>query len=102
MAQESGDKIAGDKIAISYSLDGFAALAVRRGEPELAAKLAGAAEHLRETINFSISEPADRRFRDACLGSLHALLSEKAFSKAYDEGRKLKLEEAIALALRDK
>jgi tetratricopeptide (TPR) repeat protein len=102
MAQESGDKIAGDKIAISYSLDGFAALAVRRGEPELAAKLAGAAEQLRETINFNISEPAERRFRDACLGSLHALLSEEAFSKAYDEGRKLKLEEAIALALRDK
>jgi hypothetical protein len=66
----------------------------------LAAKLAGAAERLRETINFNISEPAERRFRDACLGSLHTLLSGDAFSKAYEEGRKLQLEEAIALALR--
>jgi non-specific serine/threonine protein kinase len=102
LARESGDKIAGDKIAISYSLDGFAALAVERGESELAAKLAGAAERVREKINFNISEPAERRFRDACLRFLHDMLPEDAFTEAYAQGRKLKLEDAIRLALGDK
>ena len=94
-------KIVGDKIAISYSLDGLAALAVRRGETELAAKLAGAAEHLRESINYNV-EPAERRFRDAYLASLRTALSEDDFSRAYGQGRKLKLEECVALALGQK
>jgi predicted ATPase/serine/threonine protein kinase len=98
MAQELGDKIVGDKIAISYALDGFGALAVRRGELDLAARLAGAAEHLRESIEYNI-EPAERRFRDAYLAPLRAVLSKEAFSTAFVQGRKLKLDEAVALAL---
>jgi hypothetical protein len=98
MAQELGNKIVGDKIAISYALDGFGALAVRRGESALAAMLAGAAEHLRESIKYNI-EPAERRFRDAYLASLRVALSEGTFSTAYGKGRKLKLDEAVALAL---
>ena len=93
-----GDKVVGDKVAISYALDGFAALAVRRGESELAAGLAGAAEHLRESIKYNI-EAAERRFRDAYLASLCAVLDEAAFSAAYEQGHKLKLDEAIVLAL---
>jgi tetratricopeptide (TPR) repeat protein len=100
MARESGDNIVGDRIAVSYALDGFAALAVRRGESELAATLAGVAEQLRESINYNI-EPAERRFRDAYLASARAVLSEPIFSAAYSEGRKLKLDEAVALALRE-
>jgi tetratricopeptide (TPR) repeat protein len=100
-AWELGGKIAGDKIAISYALDGLAALAVVRGETELAAKLAGASEHLRESINYNI-EPAERRFRDAHLISLRSVLSEDDFSQAYEQGRKLGLDEGVALALRGK
>jgi predicted ATPase/DNA-binding winged helix-turn-helix (wHTH) protein len=98
MYRESGDQIIGDKITISYSLDGLAALAVLRGETELAAKLAGAADHLRESINYNV-EPAERRFRDAYMASLHTVLSEDDFSRAYGQGRTLKLEEGVALAL---
>ena len=94
----SGDKVIGNKIDLSYALDGFAALAVRRGEAELAAKLAGAAGHLRESIKYNI-EPAERRFRQAYLASLRALLPESAFSQAYRQGRKMRLDEAVALAL---
>jgi predicted ATPase len=98
MQKESGGQIVGDKISISYSLDGLAAHAVLHGETELAAKLAGAADHLRESINYNV-EPAERRFRDAYLASLHIVLSEDDFSRAYGQGRKLKLDESIALAL---
>ena len=93
MAQELGNRI-----AISYSLDGFAALAAESGESELAAKLAGAAEQLRETVGFEI-EPADRRFRESYLSRLRAALTESVFAAAYQQGRKLKTEEAIALVL---
>ena len=59
MAQELGDKI-----TVSYSLDGFAALAVKSGDTERAAQIASAAEHLRESLGFD-TDPAERRFRDA-------------------------------------
>ena len=98
MAQELGDKITGDKIAISYSLDGFAALAVYRGEAELGATLAGAAEQLRESMNFN-NEPAERRFRDHYLARIRAVLSKEAFSAGYEHGRKSKLDESVSLAL---
>jgi predicted ATPase/DNA-binding winged helix-turn-helix (wHTH) protein len=101
MALESDAKIAGDRIVISYSLDGFAALAVRRGEGKLAATLAGAAERLRESMNFNI-EAAERRFRETYVASLHAMLPADQFAAAYDEGRKLDLDESVALALREK
>jgi hypothetical protein len=39
----------------------------------------------------------DSRFRDACLSELKAKMDESDFSKFYEQGRKLKLEEAIAL-----
>ena len=71
MHRESGDEIIGGKIDISYSLDGLAALAVLRGETELAAKLAGAADQLRESMSYNI-EPAERRFRNTYLASLHS------------------------------
>ena len=101
MHRESGGEIVGDKISISYLLDGLAALAALRGETVLAATVAGAAEHLRESINYNV-EPAERRFRDAYMASLRPMLSEEDFSKAYGQGRKLKLEDCVALALREK
>jgi len=98
MLRESSGEIVGDKISVSYLLDGLAALAAQRGETELAATVAGGAEHLRESINYNV-EPAERRFRDAYMGALRTALSEEDFSRAYGQGRKLKLDECVALAL---
>jgi hypothetical protein len=98
MAQESDGRIAGDKVAISYSLDGFAALAVRSGKAEVAATLAGAAEHLRQSMKFNI-ESAEGRFRQAYLASIRAILQDNQFAAAYEQGCKLELDDSIALAL---
>jgi predicted ATPase len=98
MHRESGGGIVGDKISISYLLDGLAALAALRGETELAATVAGAAEYQRESINYNV-EPAERRFRDAYIASLRTMLSQEDFSRAYEQGRKLKLDECVSLAL---
>ena len=88
----------GDKIAVSWSLEGFAGLAAEGGKAELAARLSGAAKHLRESIGY-VLEPIDRRFRDAYLSKLRRALPETEFTAACEQGRKLKLDEAIALAL---
>ena len=80
------------------SLDGCAALAVSRDNAALAAQLAGAAEQLRHSFDYHI-EPAERRFREAYLQSTRAMLSETSFADAYAQGRSLKLDQAIALAL---
>ncbi len=101
MLREASGEIVGDKISISYLLDGFAALAALRGETELAATVAGAAEHLRESINYNV-EPAERRFRDAYMASLRTMLSDGDFSRAYGQGGKLKLDDCVALALGEK
>jgi predicted ATPase/DNA-binding winged helix-turn-helix (wHTH) protein len=98
MHRQGSGEIVGDKISISYLLDGFAALAALRGEAELAATVAGAAEHLRESINYNV-EPAERRFRNSYMASLRTTISEADFDRAYGHGRTLTLEECVALAL---
>lgn len=84
------------KNMIPLCLEGFAALALRRGEYGQAARLAGAAEHLREQIGYEM-EPADLRFRNAFLSELKTKIDETGFSEFYNQGRKLKLTEAIAV-----
>jgi predicted ATPase len=87
----------GDKITVSYSLDGFAAILLKEGDAAGAARLAGSAEYLRESLGFEM-EPAERRFRAAYLTEFN----RDNFAKAYQRGRNMKIEEAIELALNGK
>jgi predicted ATPase len=89
------------KSAISHALDGVAALATRHGDAESAAQLAGAAARLHESIGYRDSKTVDHLFRDAYLSTLRATTSDEAFAVAYERGRTLQLDEAIALALRE-
>jgi predicted ATPase/DNA-binding winged helix-turn-helix (wHTH) protein len=88
----------GDKFTLSYSLDGFAALAVKSGDAEQAMQLAGAAEHLRESLGFD-TEPAERRFREAYLAELSFAADQKSLTEAREQGRRLKIQKAVELAL---
>lgn len=90
----------GYKDRISFCLNGFAALAAKRGEWELAARLAGTAEHLREQIGYE-SKLADRQRRKAYLAELKTKMDEPDFAKLYEQGRKMKLEEAIMLCVKE-
>ncbi|MGI8641450.1 MAG: protein kinase domain-containing protein [Pyrinomonadaceae bacterium] len=90
----------GYKDRIFVCLDGFAALAAERENWKMSIQLAGAAEKLRETIGYE----AATQHRDFCLkylGKVRAALSEADFAKLYKQGRKLKLEEAVALCLEE-
>lgn len=84
----------GNKITLSHSLDGFAALAAEAKQLERAARLAGAAEKLRENIGYK-NEPAERAFRDSYVAFLKEKLLHETFLDAYQAGTKL---EAKALA----
>lgn len=66
----------------------------------------GVSEPLRDAVRVTardlrvariIIEAADRRFRDAYLAKLKTKMDETAFAKGCEQGRKLKLEEPVAL-----
>ena len=86
----------GHLVCISWSYDGFAALAVATKDLEKAAKLAGAADALRQSIGFEL-ETTDRLFRNYYLSKLCLLMKDEEFISASAQGRKLKMEEIIAL-----
>ncbi len=83
-------------MVLSYCFDGFAALNFKQTKLENAVKLSAAAEKLRESIGFVI-EKEERRFRDAYLTELKNKMDGADFPKFYEQGRKLKLDEAVAL-----
>ena len=82
----------GNKITISISLDGFAAIATRKKNYQRAITLANAAEQLRRSIGYEI-EPAENRFRAAYLTELEENRAASTPEKT------LELDEAIDLAL---
>ena len=86
----------GNKTMISCSLDGFAALAAACGNFEQSARIAGAAESLREAIGYE-PEPAEEIFREKYLSRTRAALAPADFTAAYESGRGLDLSESIAL-----
>ena len=88
----------GYKDRISFCLDAFAAIAAVRKEWKMAAQLAGAAEQLRKSIGCG-EDSSDRDFRHKYLEKVRGALGETAFSAAEEQGRKLRLDEAIKLAL---
>jgi non-specific serine/threonine protein kinase len=90
----------GDRALISCCLDGFAALAAERGELQHAAQRAGLAKQLCESIGYEM-EPAERRFRDTYTAKLKTKMNEADFTNLYEQGRKLKLEEAVSLCLEE-
>lgn len=86
----------GNKVNINDAINGFAALAEQRKQPELAAKLAGAAEKVCESIGFN-KEPAERQFCETYIAKVRAALDEKTFLAAFAQGRAMDLSEAVAI-----
>jgi tetratricopeptide (TPR) repeat protein len=89
----------GTKKQLALSLDGFAALAAKRGEWRRAARLAGAADALREASGYRL-QPTSRVFRDRYEAEVRAALGEEEFSAALAEGRAMRRSEAVSFALK--
>jgi predicted ATPase len=81
---ESGNRILFDRTEFAESLEGIADVAVRRGRPELAARLLGAVGALRPV---QVSRTRARRTALATESQVRAALSAEQFDAAYAEGR---------------
>jgi DNA-binding CsgD family transcriptional regulator len=86
----------GDQWAVAHCLDGFAGLFALQRQPSLAARLFGAADGLRERIEAGLP-PAFQAWRDRELPLARSALGDLAFEAAFAEGRRLTLDQALAL-----
>ena len=87
-----------DLLEFVYNLARLAAVFVDQGRAETAAQLLARSEALAEELG--VADPWwNTRRNEATLAALRRHLEVEAFERAWDEGRKLTLDEAVALAL---
>lgn len=87
----------GDRNAIAYCLEDYAGLAAGEGQAERSLRLAGAAAALRESIGAPLP-PAEQSALDALLAPARALLDTTQATVAWEHGRAMSFDDAIALA----
>jgi predicted ATPase/DNA-binding SARP family transcriptional activator len=88
----------GDALTTAYSLEDFAGLAGRQGQYARAARLLGAAEALAATMGRTLPV-ANRAEYERTVEAAHADLSAEAFAAAWEQGRTMTMDLAIAYAL---
>ena len=88
----------GNKQQIAANLEGLAGIAVTDARPDLAGRLLGAAELLREQIGAPVPE-IDRPTQQQDLARLRDALSSAGINAAWSEGRAMGLDAAIAEAV---
>jgi hypothetical protein len=86
--------------SIAYPLVGFAFLAAAQNQMERSTRLFGVAESLYPPLRFEMSS-RERAEHDQAIAAARAALGEDAFQAAYDEGKKMTLDEVVAYALEE-
>jgi len=81
-----------------FTLEGMAGLSVAVGKPEIATQLIGWADMVREKLS-DPRPPLEQADVDKIITACLIKMGEVAFSDAYDEGKKMSLDEAVAYAL---
>jgi len=84
----------GDQWSATVCLDTLAGVCARGRRPDVAARLLGSAEALRERLG-AVLPPAMSELRDRDLPLARAQLSEPEFARWWAEGRTLTLDEAV-------
>jgi len=87
----------GDQSGSAWCLERLAAVAMARGQTEKAARLFGAGAALRASIK-SVIDPADQPAYNSKILSLRRELGKERFTRLWDEGHALELEQAVAYA----
>jgi len=67
---------------------------------ERAARLFGAMEAVHQLIRFLMA-PIERAEREQGMDVAHTALGEEAFANAYEEGKKMSLDEAVGFVLEE-
>jgi tetratricopeptide (TPR) repeat protein len=87
-------------IGVVFSIEGMAELYVATNKPAVAARLIGWADATRKRID-DTRPPIEQADVDKIIAACLAKMGEVAFSDAYDDGQKMKLDEAVAYALEE-
>ena len=90
----------GDRLLVAGALAGVANVEAARGRPQRAARLDGAVAALREELGATVT-PWERPAYERQVAAVRATLSPEAFAAAWEAGRTLRLEQAVAEALAD-
>ncbi len=90
----------GDRANIAYCFEGLASVAVTRGDAARAARLLAAAHSLFETLGARVyTYRPDKSLREQSTAAAAARLDADAWTVAWEAGRALSLDEAVAEAL---
>jgi predicted ATPase/serine/threonine protein kinase len=87
----------GNRIFTGITLGIFAALGVAAGETEKSARLFGAMQAIHDAIGYK-SDKIDQIFFDRYISKARAKIGCETFEAAFEEGRSMRLKDAIALA----
>ena len=90
----------GSRQAIAECLEGLASVCLGEEAVRQAVVLLGAADGLRESIGAPLS-PTEREERDTKLAAARSALGEATFDAAHQEGRAMRWEQAVELAIRE-
>jgi tetratricopeptide (TPR) repeat protein len=90
----------GDKKGINYALEGLAEIMSATNCEQKAVRLWGAAGRLRERIQTPLP-PSERGLYEQQIASARSVLGDDAFAAAWEQGRALTLEQAVAYALEE-
>ena len=90
-----------DRMDSAYCIQGLAATARARDEPQRAARMLGSANALLENTGAPIRATADRGLYQRPASGARERLGEQAWIAAWDEGQAMTFDEAVAYALAD-
>lgn len=90
-----------DRWILPIYLEGLARAAVAQGEAMWAASLLSAAQALRESLGTSMTE-LEKLAHEHTLSALHALLEEHVLADAWEKGRAMSPEQAVAARTRSR
>jgi tetratricopeptide (TPR) repeat protein len=89
-----------DKGGIAWCLEKFGQIESTDGNPQRAARLLGAAEVLREALGTAV-DTVDQGEYDQAVSIVRNRLDKDGFAIAWQEGRAMSMEEAVAYALEE-
>jgi tetratricopeptide (TPR) repeat protein len=90
----------GHRAAVAHELECIAYLLSKKGEPQRAVKILGAADSLRKLIE-STATPVELAEYEKELSAIRSKMDSREFETVWEEGQKLDMEEAIALVQED-
>lgn len=90
----------GDNVCLVACIDGLAQIAATQGQALRAVRLLAAAEGIRESMGARLSPIMHEDYRQAVTDA-HAALGDHVYAAAWEAGRALTMEQAIAEALTD-